>query len=63
MIKSWGLWTGWLGIVMAVLGFFFDPALGGVAIMLGLITFVFPKKMLASSAVVLGVIALVLQHI
>lgn len=63
MIKDWGFWTGWLGITFAVLAFFFDPTLGTVAIMLGLITFVFPKKLLASSAIVLGVIALLLQHI
>lgn len=63
MMKSWGFWTGWLGIMMAVLGFFFDPHLGGVAILLGLVTFIFPKKMLAWSAVALGFIALLLQHI
>ena len=63
MIKHWGFWTGWLGITFAVLAFFFDTALGTVAIMLGLITFVFPKKILASSSIVLGVIALLLQHI
>ncbi|MDS9472711.1 C4-dicarboxylate ABC transporter [Sporosarcina pasteurii] len=63
MIKHWGFWTGWLGIILAVLGFFFDPALGGVSIMLGLITFIFPKKMLASFSIGLGIIVLLLQHI
>ncbi|AOV06923.1 hypothetical protein [Sporosarcina ureilytica] len=63
MLMHWGFWTGWLGITLAVFAFFFDPALGGVAIMLGLITFVFPKKMLASFSIGLGVIALLLQHI
>ncbi|KXH81917.1 hypothetical protein [Sporosarcina sp. HYO08] len=63
MMKSWGFWTGWLGIMMAVCGFFFDPQLGSVAIMLGLVTFIFPKKILASSALVLGVVVLLLQHI
>ncbi|WP_432361397.1 hypothetical protein [Sporosarcina sp. UB5] len=63
MIKSWGYLTGWLGIILAALAFFYEPALGGVAIMLGLITFVYPKKMLASSAVALGIVALLLQHI
>ena len=61
--EYWGFLTGWLGIIMGVLGFFIDPALGTVAIMLGLITFLFPYKLLASSAIALGLIALLLQHI
>lgn len=63
MVKHWGFWTGWLGIAIAILAFFFDPALGGAAIMLGLITFVFPKKILATSAIVLGFIALLWPHL
>jgi hypothetical protein len=53
---------GWLGIVAAVVGFFFAPIwLGIVGLVLGLITLASPEKVLAWLAVVLGAIVLIVQ--
>ncbi|MDP4105125.1 MAG: C4-dicarboxylate ABC transporter [Bacillota bacterium] len=52
---------GWLGIVAAVVGFFYAPIwLGIIGIVLGLITLASPQKALAWVAVVLSVITLVI---
>jgi hypothetical protein len=54
---------GWLGIVVAVIGFFYAPIwLGCIAVVLGLITLASPQKILAWVAVVLGVIVLLVQY-
>ena len=53
---------GWLGIVAAVVGFFFAPIwLGIIGLVLGLITLASPEKVLAWLAVVLGAIVLIVQ--
>lgn len=52
---------GWLGIIAAVVGFFYAPIwLGIIGIVLGLITLASPQKALAWVAVVLSVITLVI---
>lgn len=54
---------GWVGIVVAVVGFFFAPVwLGIIGIVLGLITLASPQKALAWIAVVVGVIVLVVHY-
>lgn len=53
---------GWIGIVAAVVGFFYAPIwLGIVGLVLGLITLASPEKVLAWLAVVLGAIVLIVQ--
>jgi hypothetical protein len=52
---------GWLGIIAAVVGFFYAPIwLGIIGVVLGLITLASPQKALAWVAVVLSVIALII---
>jgi hypothetical protein len=52
---------GWLGIIAAVVGFFYAPIwLGIAAVVLGLVTLASPQKALAWVAVVLGVITLII---
>jgi hypothetical protein len=52
---------GWLGIVAAVVGFFFFPIwLGIIGVVLGLITLASPQKAVGWVAIVLSVIALII---
>lgn len=52
---------GWLGIIAAVVGFFYAPIwLGIIGVILGLITLASPQKALAWVAIVLSVIALLI---
>ncbi|MBS4179532.1 hypothetical protein [Lederbergia citrea] len=62
MNKSTGMWLGWLGILAAVVGFFYAPIwLGGLAAVLGLIVLASPQKALAWCSLVLGVIVILLS--
>jgi len=62
MSDTTGKVLGWLGIVVAVVGFFFAPVwLGIIGLVLGLITLASPQKVLAWLAVVLGAIVLIVQ--
>ncbi|TQR20399.1 C4-dicarboxylate ABC transporter [Psychrobacillus vulpis] len=64
MKASLGIWTGWLAIILAVVGFFYYPMyLGGAAVVLGLITLTSPQKLLAWSSIVLGAIAFFLPYL
>ncbi|KAB2339000.1 C4-dicarboxylate ABC transporter [Cytobacillus depressus] len=61
MGKVTGLWLGWLGVIAAVVGFFFAPYwLGAIAVVLGLIVLASPQKALAWSSLVLGAIAILI---
>lgn len=52
---------GWLGIIAAVVGFFYAPMwLGIIGFVLGLITLASPQKALAWVAVILSVISFVI---
>jgi hypothetical protein len=52
---------GWLGIIAALVGFFYAPIwLGIIGVILGLITLASPQKALAWVAIVLSVIALLI---
>lgn len=56
-----GQWLGWLGIIAAVIGFFWQPIwMGIIALVLGIIGVFSPQKGLNWTAVVLGVIALII---
>ncbi|MFF2753248.1 hypothetical protein ACFVR1_05770 [Psychrobacillus sp. NPDC058041] len=58
MKASLGMWIGWIGIVLAVVGFFYYPMiLGGGAVVLGLVGLTSPQKFLAWISIVLGAIA------
>ncbi|MGE8203341.1 hypothetical protein ACQKP0_02075 [Heyndrickxia sp. NPDC080065] len=62
MSKITGLWLGWLGIIAAIVGFFYAPYwLGGIAVVLGLVTFASPQKIVAWGAVILGAIAILIE--
>jgi uncharacterized membrane protein len=53
---------GWIGIIAAVVGFFYAPMwLSIIGFVLGLITLASPQKALAWVAVVLSVISFVVQ--
>ena len=54
---------GWIGIVVAVVGFFFAPVwLGVIGVVLGLITLASPQKVLGWVAVVIAVIELLIHY-
>ncbi|CAM4259390.1 hypothetical protein [Lederbergia lenta] len=58
MKASLGIWIGWLAILLAALGFFYEPyGLGGSAFVLGLICLTSPQKVLAWSGITLGALA------
>jgi len=64
MSKMAGLWIGWLGVIVAVVGFFFVPYwLGVIAIFLGLIVLASPQKALGWSSLVLGIIAILIPYL
>ena len=58
MKASLGMWIGWIGIVLAIVGFFYYPMiLGAGAVVLGLVGLTSPQKFLAWISIVLGAIA------
>lgn len=58
MKASLGMWIGWIGIVLAIVGFFYYPMiLGASAVVLGLVGLTSPQKFLAWISIVLGAIA------
>ncbi|MDQ0338397.1 uncharacterized membrane protein HdeD (DUF308 family) [Caldalkalibacillus uzonensis] len=57
--KDIARWTGWIGIIVAVIGLFFAPFwLGGTAVVLGIITLFSPMRTLAWWSIVLGIVAI-----
>jgi hypothetical protein len=59
-----GKWLGWLGIISAVIGFFYAPIwLGSIGIILGLIGLASPQKTLAWWAIGLGIVAFIIPYI
>ncbi|MZQ86245.1 C4-dicarboxylate ABC transporter [Paenibacillus sp. 5J-6] len=58
-----GKWLGWIGIILAVIGFFYAPVwMGSFAVVLGLICLATPKKGLAWWSVALGVMAFIIPY-
>jgi hypothetical protein len=56
-----GNWLGWLGIIVAVVGFFtMHLVLGIIGVILGIIGLFSPKKGLNWIAVVCGIIAILI---
>ncbi|WP_408011179.1 hypothetical protein ACJROX_13145 [Pseudalkalibacillus sp. A8] len=59
-----GRWIVWLGILSAVIGFFYAPLwLGSIGVVLGLIGLASPQKVLAWWAIGLGVISLIIPYL
>lgn len=57
-----GMWLGWIGIILGVIGLFvFRYVLGGAAIVLGVIGLFSPKKGLNAVAILIGLIAVIIQ--
>ncbi|CAM4161451.1 C4-dicarboxylate ABC transporter [Lacicoccus alkaliphilus] len=55
-----GLWVGWIGIILGLIGFFWQPVfLGIAAIILGILGLFSPQKALNGVALAIGVIALI----
>jgi hypothetical protein len=55
-----GNWLGWIGIILAIIGFFWQPVLMGiVALILGVIGLFSPQKGVNWGAVILAVIVLI----
>lgn len=56
-----GLWLGWIGIILGVIGFFWEPVwMGIIAVVLGVIGLFSPQKGVNWAAVIIGVIALII---
>lgn len=61
MSEAAGNWLGWLGIIVGVIGFFWQHIwMGGITIVLGIIGCFSPKKSLNTVAIVIGAIALII---
>lgn len=63
-----GLWMGWIGIILAVIGFFLTSSawvlwLGIAAIVLGIIGLFSPQKVLNTISIVLGVVGVILYFV
>ena len=59
-----GLWVGWIGIIIGVIGFFWQPVwLGIIALVLGIINLFSPQKALAWVAIAIGAIALIIAMV
>lgn len=59
-----GQWLGWIGIILAVIGFFWQPVLMGiVSIVLGVIGLASQQKGLNWTAIVLGAIVLIMTMV
>ena len=64
MNKTVGNWLGWIGIVVAVIGFFTTHLiLGIVGIILGIIGLFSPSKVVNWVAIVCGVIAIIINFV
>lgn len=63
MNEMTGKWLGWIGIVLAIIGFFYAPVwMGSIAVILGFICLATPKKGLAWWSIVLGLIAFIIPY-
>jgi hypothetical protein len=59
--NSAGLWLGWIGIILGVIGFFWLPIWMSIgAILLGIIGLFSPQKVLNWIAIILGVVVLLI---
>lgn len=55
-----GKWLGWIGIIVAIIGFFWEPVwMGVIALVLGIIGVFSPQKALNWVAIVAGIIVLI----
>lgn len=55
-----GNWLGWIGVILAIIGFFWQPVwMGVIAVILGIIGLFSPKKGVNWAAIILGVIVLI----
>lgn len=55
-----GKWLGWIGIILAVIGFFWQPVfMGIVALILGIIGLFSPEKGVNWAAIIIAVILLI----
>jgi hypothetical protein len=55
-----GNWLGWIGIILGVIGFFWQPVwMGIIAIVLGIIGLFSPKKGVNWAAIIIGIIVLI----
>lgn len=61
MTMTWHVWLSWIGIVIAIIGFFVAPLwLGILGAILGIIALWGPEKSWAWVAVIVGVIVLLI---
>ena len=61
MSEKVGKWLGWIGIILGVIGFFWQPIwMGAVAIVAGIVGLFSPQKKLNWVAIVAGVVALII---
>ncbi|HET7577636.1 MAG TPA: hypothetical protein VFK33_00010 [Bacillales bacterium] len=61
MAMSWHVWLSWIGIALAIIGFFIAPVLLGiVGGILGVIALWGPQKSWAWLAVIVGAVVLII---
>lgn len=59
-----GLWLGWIGIIVAIIGFFWQPVfMGIVALILGIIGLFSPQKGVNWGAIILAAIVLIMAMV
>lgn len=59
-----GQWLGWIGIILAVIGFFWQPVwMGIIAVVLGIIGLFSNQKGLNWTAVIIGAIVLIIAMV
>lgn len=59
--NSGGLWLGWIGIILGIIGFFWQPIfLGITSVILGIIGLQSPQKDLNIAAIVVGAISFII---
>ncbi len=61
MSENLGKWLGWIGIVLGVVGLFWQPILfGTIAVLAGIIGLFSPQKKLNWITIVIGAVALII---
>lgn len=64
MSNTAGQWLGWIGIILGIIGFFWQPIwMGAIALILGLIGLASPQKTLSWTSVAIGVIVLIVAMV
>lgn len=62
MSREAGNWLGWIGIILVLIGFFWQPVYMGIAaLILGIIGLFSPQKGVNWAAIILAIVLLVMK--